>query len=60
MLYLLGSAMFLTVASLVFGLLSLFKGGAFNEKYGNKAMQLRITFQALALLIFGFILFLGK
>ena len=45
-------AMFLTLASLVLGLFSMVKGGAFNEKYGNKLMRLRVTMQGVALALF--------
>lgn len=40
-----------TLGALVFGLYVYFKGGEANEKWGNKAMQYRIYFQALALFI---------
>ncbi|MBN8522198.1 MAG: twin transmembrane helix small protein [Alphaproteobacteria bacterium] len=45
-------AMLLTLASLVLGLFSMVKGGAFNEKYGNKLMRLRVTMQGVALALF--------
>ena len=34
---------------LMFGIVSMTKGGAFNEKYGNRMMQARVGFQVLAL-----------
>ena len=34
------------------GIVSMTKGGEFNEKYGNKLMQARVYFQGLALLFF--------
>ena len=45
-------AMVAVFASLVVGLGSMVKGGAFNKKYGNKLMRVRIGLQALALLLF--------
>ena len=45
-------AMFLTLASLFMGLISMVKGGEFNQKYGNKLMRLRVTFQGIALALF--------
>lgn len=53
--------MFFFIATLVFmlcvlgalalGIFSKVKGGAFNEKYGNKLMRLRVGLQGLALLM---------
>ncbi|MCD8494017.1 MAG: twin transmembrane helix small protein [Alphaproteobacteria bacterium] len=37
------------VGVLILGVFSMAKGGEFNQKYGNKLMQLRILFQGLAL-----------
>lgn len=45
-------AMLFVLASLVAGIISMIKGGAFNKKYGNKMMQARVFFQGLALLFF--------
>lgn len=45
-------AMFAVVASLAVGLFSMVKGGDFNQKHGNKLMQMRVTLQGLALLFF--------
>ncbi|PCI56847.1 MAG: hypothetical protein COB36_00815 [Alphaproteobacteria bacterium] len=39
------------VAVLCIGIFSMIKGGAFNEKYGNKLMQLRVALQGLTLLL---------
>lgn len=39
------------VAVLFLGLFSMMKGGAFNEKYGNKLMQARVALQALTILL---------
>ena len=38
-----------TLATLLVGVTSMGKGGAFNEKYGNRFMQFRVLFQALAI-----------
>lgn len=39
------------VGVLVLGLVSMIKGGEFNDKYGNKLMMARVTLQGLALLV---------
>jgi hypothetical protein len=49
-----------TVGALVFGLVALYKGGEFNTKYGNRAMQWRILFQAITIILFTLMLFLGR
>ncbi|MGB0719318.1 MAG: twin transmembrane helix small protein [Bdellovibrionales bacterium] len=36
---------------LILGLVSMVKGGDFNEKYGNRLMQARVGLQGLALLM---------
>ena len=38
-----------TLATLMVGVVGMGKGGAFNEKYGNKLMQFRVLFQACAI-----------
>lgn len=48
------------VASLGFGLFSMFKGGEFDKKYGNRAMRWRILLQGFALIIFFIMLWLKK
>ena len=40
--------MLLVVASLLTGIVGMAKGGAFNEKWGNKLMRSRVFFQVLA------------
>lgn len=42
-------AMLATLAVMGIGLFSMVKGGEFNEKYGNKLMQLRVIMQGAAL-----------
>jgi hypothetical protein len=49
-----------TLVALTFGIFSLFKGGKFSRLYGNKAMQWRIYFQGITLLIFFLMLWLGR
>ncbi|MBM3633416.1 MAG: twin transmembrane helix small protein [Alphaproteobacteria bacterium] len=49
-----------TVGALGFGLFALYKGGEFNEKYGNGAMRWRITFQALSIILFTLLILVGK
>ena len=44
--------MFLVLASLVVGIVSMVKGGEFNKKYGNRLMRMRVTLQGLALAFF--------
>ncbi|MBM3617562.1 MAG: hypothetical protein FJX23_03350 [Alphaproteobacteria bacterium] len=43
--------MFSVLGVVLLGLFSMIKGGAFNEKYGNKLMVARVALQALALLV---------
>ena len=38
---------------LVAGILLMARGGAANQKYGNKLMTIRVSLQALALLVLG-------
>ncbi|MEZ5823476.1 MAG: twin transmembrane helix small protein [Geminicoccaceae bacterium] len=49
--FLLAIAMLATLAVLVIGLFSFFRGGSFNEKYGNVLMRARVGFQFLALAV---------
>lgn len=49
-----------TFLALVFGLFSLFKGGEFNARFGNKAMQWRILLQGIAIILFTLTLILGR
>jgi len=44
--------MILVLLSLGVGLVTMARGGEFNEKYGNKLMRMRVTLQGLALLFF--------
>lgn len=44
-----------TFSVLMFGVVCFFKGGDFNEKYGNAAMRWRVMLQGLTLLLFYFV-----
>lgn len=43
-------------AVMVVGMVSMTKGGEFNQKYGNKLMRLRIILQGVALVLFALVL----
>ncbi len=52
---------FLSVVAVLFiGIFSMIKGGAFNEKYGNKLMQLRVALQGLTILLLALAYFLAQ
>lgn len=53
-------AMFLALASLIVGIVSMAKGGEFNRKYGNKLMQLRVYMQGAALALFALAILSGQ
>lgn len=53
-------AMLATLVTLIIGLVAMTRGGAFNEKYGNKLMRLRIVLQGVALVIFALAVMLGR
>ncbi|MDX9861684.1 MAG: twin transmembrane helix small protein [Rhodospirillales bacterium] len=40
-----------TVVVLALGLFSMLKGGAFNARYGNRLMRLRVAVQGLAVVL---------
>ncbi|MBC8157872.1 MAG: twin transmembrane helix small protein [Alphaproteobacteria bacterium] len=44
-------AVLATLAALVLGLFSMARGGAFNERYGNRLMRLRVLIQGLAIVM---------
>lgn len=52
-------AMLATATVLLVGLVGFFRGGPFNEKYGNRLMRARVGLQLLAVLILG-LLFLSQ
>jgi VIT1/CCC1 family predicted Fe2+/Mn2+ transporter len=41
-----------TLATLLTGVVGMGKGGAFNDKFGNKLMRMRVILQGLAILCF--------
>ena len=47
-----------TLAVLFLGLFSMARGGEYNRKYGNLLMRLRVTFQAITVLLIIIVLFL--
>ena len=48
---LIGAALLAVLAVLFTGIVSMFRGGEFNRKYGNKLMRWRVALQALAVLL---------
>jgi|TARA_B100000315_G_scaffold213883_1_gene212070 nitrogen fixation-related uncharacterized protein len=44
-------ALLAVVAVLVIGLISMLKGGEFNDKYGNRLMRWRVILQAAAVVL---------
>lgn len=38
---------------LITGIISMFRGGEFNDKYSNKLMQMRVIFQFVAVILMG-------
>jgi len=57
---LLFAAMGLTVLVLFTGLFSMARGGAFNSKYGNRLMRLRVLFQAIAIATLAIVLYVAN
>lgn len=53
-------AMIATLGVLIVGIVAMTRGGAFNEKYGQKLMRLRVFCQGAALLIFALLLLSSK
>lgn len=49
-------AMLATAGVLLVGLVGFFRGGAFNDKYGNKLMRARVGLQLLAVVLLGLLL----
>lgn len=59
--FLLGLAMFATLAILVVGLIGFARNGPFYQKHANNLMRARVIGQGIALLLFALILYLfGK
>lgn len=49
---LMGIAMAMTLVILFTGLIAMARGGAFNDRWGNRLMRWRIMAQAIALILF--------
>jgi len=49
--YFIIAAVAATALVLLFGVLTMARGGEFNRRYGNKLMQLRIVVQAIAVVL---------
>ena len=52
-------AMMATLGVLIVGLVGFFRGGPFNERYGNRLMRARVALHLLAVILLGF-LFLSQ
>ena len=52
-------ALMVTLGSLLTGVISMARGGEFNEKYGNKLMRMRIISQLTALILIAIFAFLS-
>jgi hypothetical protein len=48
-----------TLVTLLVGVTALGRGGAFNDKYGNRLMRMRVILQGLAIACFAIGLFAG-
>jgi hypothetical protein len=53
-------AMLMVLATLGIGLVSMAKGGAFAQKYGNKLMQARVFLQAGAVILFFLVIMISR
>lgn len=58
--FLIPAAIVLTAIVLIIGVAGFARGGEFNQKYGNRLMQLRIVFQAVAILLVCAAIFLSR
>lgn len=56
--YLVGLALFATLAVLATGIVSMLRGGEFNAKHGNTLMRLRVITQAVTIGLLMLMLFL--
>lgn len=50
--YLIMAALLATVAVLAVGVVSMLRGGAFNARYSNKLMRMRVAAQATVIALF--------
>lgn len=53
-------ALLAVFGALVLGLLSMARGGAFNARYGNKLMRLRVILQFLAIGLIALAFLIGR
>jgi len=58
--FLIPAAIIATTIVLIIGVAGFARGGEFNKKYGNKLMQLRILFQAVAIVLICLAIYLGR
>mgnify|MGYP002630509654 CR=1 FL=1 len=54
--FLMGAAMFATLAVIVVGIISFAVHGKFYRRHANNMMRLRVLFQAIALVIFAILM----
>jgi type II secretory pathway component PulF len=52
-------ALVITLAILLFGVITMARGGGFNKKYGNKIMRMRVISQFIALMLIALYAFFG-
>ncbi len=55
--YLMGLAMFATLAVVMVGIISFAVHGKFYQRHSNNLMRLRVVFQALALAVFAVLMY---
>ncbi len=53
-------AMGATLVVLLTGVIAMLRGGAFNRRYGNRLMRLRVALQAVALALLGLLMYLSS
>lgn len=58
--FLVVAAIVLTTLALIVGIVGFARGGEFNRKHGNKMMQYRIIFQAVAIVLICGLIFLSR
>lgn len=58
--FLIIAAIILTTLALVVGIGGFARGGEFNRKHGNKLMQYRIVFQAVAIVLICTLIYLSR
>lgn len=58
--FLIAAAIVLTTLALIVGIVGFARGGEFNRKHGNKMMQYRIIFQAVAIVLICSLIYLSR